>query len=70
MFYIFKSGLGGFKNKDPGKTNKILLDNLQSHLLLMHDSEINISEEESIKFTKLIIERHKSKAPISLNTCK
>ncbi|XP_050313415.1 KICSTOR complex protein SZT2-like [Anthonomus grandis grandis] len=47
------------------RANKLLLDNIFEHFSLLHDREIELSNEESECFTKEIITRHKNKEPHS-----
>ncbi|XP_025829072.1 KICSTOR complex protein SZT2-like [Agrilus planipennis] len=50
-------------NYDFGKPNKILLEALQDNLQSLHDREIDISPEDSDRFTRHIINRHPNKRP-------
>ncbi|KAH0819001.1 hypothetical protein GEV33_003789 [Tenebrio molitor] len=45
------------------KSNKLLLDNIQEHLTLLHDQEIILTREESDRFTRQIVARHKNLYP-------
>ncbi|XP_008200755.1 KICSTOR complex protein SZT2 isoform X3 [Tribolium castaneum] len=45
------------------KSNKLLLDNIQEHLTSLHDQEIFLTREDSDKFTRQIVTRHKNLYP-------
>ncbi|KAJ3640250.1 hypothetical protein Zmor_003559 [Zophobas morio] len=51
------------KGFESDKSNKLLLDNIQEHLTLLHDQEICLTKEESDRFTRQIIARHKNIYP-------
>lgn len=47
------------KGFESDKSNKLLLDNIQEHLTSLHDQEISLTREESDRFTRQIVTRHK-----------
>ncbi|KAL3289661.1 hypothetical protein HHI36_023069 [Cryptolaemus montrouzieri] len=51
---------------DMTKANKLLMDNIHDHFAVLHDTELDLTREESDKFTRQIIERYKNKHP---NSC-
>lgn len=51
------------KNVGWDKANKLLLDNIQEHLMLLHDQEISLTKDDSERFTKQVITRHKNVYP-------
>ncbi|RZC33025.1 SZT2-like, partial [Asbolus verrucosus] len=51
------------KGYESDKSNKLLLDNIQEHLTLLHDQEIILTREESDRFTRQVIIRHRNVYP-------
>lgn len=45
------------------KANRLLLDNFLEHLGIIHDRELELSKEESDRFTQEILLRHRNKHP-------
>lgn len=48
------------------KSNKVLMENVHNHLQYLHDYKLELTVEESTKFTDQVISRHRNKFP---NTC-
>lgn len=48
------------KGCDCDKSNKLLLENIQEHLNLLHDKEITLTIDDSYRFTKHVFTRYKS----------
>ncbi|CAG9855485.1 unnamed protein product [Phyllotreta striolata] len=45
------------------KANKLLLENILDHLATLHDHELELTKDDSDRFTKEIIQRHRNKPP-------
>lgn len=50
-----------FHKGDISKANKLLMDNIHDHFMVLHDSELDLTKEESDKFTKHVIKRNKTR---------
>lgn len=45
------------------KANRLLLDNFLEHLGILHDRELELTKNDSDRFTQEILLRHKNKHP-------
>ncbi|KAG5885699.1 hypothetical protein JTB14_002313 [Gonioctena quinquepunctata] len=65
LFSIFIEGKGkAYPNEsNTDKANRLLLDNILEHLGLLHDQELELTKEDSDRFTQEILLRHKNKQP-------
>lgn len=45
------------------KANRLLLDNFLEHLTILHDRELELTKEESDRFSQEILLRHRNKHP-------
>lgn len=63
MFIEGKSKYAHGKDENEDKANRILMENIQYHMLCVHDHELDMNREESDRFTLHILKRHQNKSP-------
>ncbi|XP_056646993.1 KICSTOR complex protein SZT2-like isoform X1 [Diorhabda sublineata] len=63
LFSMFSTESKCSNDDGVDKANKLLLENVLEHLVLLHDHELELTKEDSDSFTQQILTRHGNKHP-------